>query len=85
MCYSPWGSKESNMTELNWKSLLMRMKEDSEKDGLKLNIQKLRSGIRFHHFMTNRRGKSGSNGFIFLASKVTQMVTAIMRLKDAMP
>ena len=63
----------------------MSMKEDSEKDGLKLNIQKLRSGIQFHHFMTNRRGKSGSNGFIFLGSKVTQMVTAIMRLKDAMP
>ena len=61
----------------------MRMKEDSEKDGLKLNIQKLRSDIRFHHFMTNSRGQSGSGGFIFLGSKVTQMVTAVMKLKNA--
>ena len=36
------------------KSLLMKVKEESEKAGLKLNIQKLRS---WHHFMANRRGK----------------------------
>jgi len=33
------------------KSHLMKLKEESEKAGLKLNIQKLRS---WHHFMENR-------------------------------
>ena len=36
------------------KSPLMNVKEESEKVGLKLNIQKLRSGIRSHLFMGNR-------------------------------
>ena len=42
------------------KSLLMKMKEESEKVGLKLSIQKTKimaSGP--HHFMANRRGNSG--------------------------
>ena len=34
------------------KSFLMKVKEESEKAGLKLNIQK--TGIRSHHFMANR-------------------------------
>ena len=36
------------------KSLLMNMKEESEKVGLKLNIQKEDPGIWSHHFMANR-------------------------------
>ena len=48
------------------KSLLMRVKEESEKVGLKLNIQKMKimaSGpIWSHHFMGNRWGKSGNSG-----------------------
>ena len=36
------------------KSLVMKVKEESEKVGLKLNTQKLRSGIQSHHFMANR-------------------------------
>ena len=37
------------------KSLLMRLKEESEKVGLKLNIKKnYDHSIWFHHFMTNR-------------------------------
>ena len=36
------------------KSLLMKVKDDSEKVGLKLNIQKTDHGIRSHHFMGNR-------------------------------
>ena len=36
------------------KSLLMKVKEESEKDGLKLNIQKTKI-TAFHHFMANRR------------------------------
>ena len=39
------------------KSLLMKEKEESEKVGLKLNIQKM-NGIWSHHFMGNRRGNS---------------------------
>jgi len=41
------------------KSLLMKVKEESEKVGLKLNIQKTNHGIWSHHFMGNRWGNSG--------------------------
>ena len=33
------------------KSLLKRVKKQSEKAGLKLNIQKTKNGIQSHHFM----------------------------------
>ena len=36
------------------KRLLMKVKEESEKGGLKLNIQKKDHGIWSHHFMANR-------------------------------
>ena len=36
------------------KSLLMKVKEESEKVGLKLNIQKTDHGIWSHHFTANR-------------------------------
>ena len=37
------------------KSLLMKVKEESEKAGLKLSIQKTKDhGIQSHHFMANR-------------------------------
>ena len=39
------------------KSLLMKVKEESEKTGLKFNIQK-KTGIRSHHFMANRWGNN---------------------------
>ena len=42
------------------KSLLMKVKEESEKVGLKLNIQKKDHGIRSHHFMENRWENSGN-------------------------
>ena len=38
-------------SEEELKSLLMKMKEESEKSGLKLNIQKMKIGIWSHHFM----------------------------------
>ena len=45
------------------KSLLIRMKEESEKAGIKFNFQKTKDHcIWFHHFMGNRRGKSGNSG-----------------------
>ena len=39
-------------SEEELKSLLMKMKEESEKAGLKLSIQKTK--IQSHHFMANR-------------------------------
>ena len=38
--YSPWGHKKSDTTERLLKSLLMKVKEEGENIGLKLNIQK---------------------------------------------
>ena len=54
--------------EKELKSLLMRMKEESEKAGLKLNIQKNENhGIQSHYFMANRWGNNGnSETFYFL-------------------
>ena len=43
------------------KSLLMKVKEKSEKAGLKLNIQKTDHGIWSYHFMANRWGKGGNS------------------------
>ena len=41
-----------------WKSLLMKVKEESEKAGLKLNSKKLRSG----HLVPSLHGKWGKSG-----------------------
>ena len=67
------------------KSLLMKVKEESEKAGLKLNIQKNEDhGIWSHHFMANRWENNGnSERLVFSwAPKLLQMVTAAMKLKD---
>ena len=52
-------------SEEELKSLLMKVKEESEKVGLKLNIQKTKimasGGIWSHHFMGNRWGNSGNS------------------------
>ena len=64
-------------SEKELKSLLMKVKEESEKDGLKLNIQKKSLGLQdhgiwSHHFMANRCGKQWKLAdFIFLGSKIT--------------
>ena len=48
-------------SEEELKSLLMKVKEESEKTGLNLNIQKNEDhGIWSHHFMANRCGNSGN-------------------------
>ena len=49
------------------KSLLMKVKEESEKTGLKLNIQKTfkKHGIRSDHFMTNRWGNNGNSDRVY--------------------
>ena len=57
-------------TEL--KSLLMKVKEESEKAGLKLKIQKNYHGIQSHHFMANRWGTMETvRDFIFWGCKST--------------
>ena len=47
----------------------MKVKEESEKVGLKLNIQKTK--IRSHNFIVNRWGNEAVRDFIFLGSKIT--------------
>ena len=60
----------------------MKVKEESEKAGLKLNIQKI-DGLWSHHFMANRWGNNVNIGRLFWAPKSLQMVIAAMKLKDA--
>ena len=68
------------------KSLLMKGKEESEKAGLKLNIEKLniQKVIQSHHFMANKWGNNGNSDRLFFswAPKSLQMVSAAMKLKD---
>ena len=48
-------------SEEELKSPLMKVKEESEKVGLKLNIQKTKGhGIQSHHIMANRWGNNGN-------------------------
>ena len=63
----------------------MEVKEESEKAGLKFNIQKNEDhGIWSHHFMANRWGNNGNSDTLFSwAPKSLQMVTAAMKFKDA--
>ena len=73
-------------SEEELKSLLMKVKVESEKVGLKLNIQKTKimaSGPITS--MGNRWGNSGNSVrlYFFGAPKSLQMVTAAMKLKDA--
>ena len=76
-------------TEL--KSLLIKVKEESEKAGLKLNIQKTKimaSGPITSWQIDGETMKTVTDfisvtDFIFLGSKFTLMMTAAMKLKDA--
>ena len=62
------------------KSLLMKVKEESEKVGLKLNIKETKI-ILSHHFMANRWGNNGNSERLYFggAPKTLQMVTAAMK------
>ena len=67
------------------KSLLMKEKEESEKVGLKLNIQKTKimaSGPITSWKIDGETVETVSD-FIFLGSKITALVIAAMKLKDA--
>ena len=59
-------------SEEELKSLLMKVKEESEKVGLKLNIQKTKIMASSHHFMANRWGNSGNSvRLYFFGAKIT--------------
>ena len=67
------------------KCLLMKMKEESEKVGLKLNTQKMKimaSGPITSWEIDGETVETGSD-FILGAPKSLQMVTAAIKLKDA--
>ena len=64
------------------KSLLMKLKEESEKVGLKLNIQKTKIWHLVPSLHGTQMGKQCQN-LSFGAPKSLQVVTAAMKLKDA--
>ena len=73
-------------TKEELKSLLMKVKEESEKVGLKLNIQKMKIMASGPITSWQIDGKSMEivRNFIFWgAPKSLQMVTAAIKLKDA--
>ena len=72
-------------SEEELKHLLMKVKKESEKVGLKLNIQKTKimaSGPITSWHIDGETVETVSD-FIFWAPKSLQMVTAAMKLKDA--
>ena len=73
-------------SEEELKSLLMKVKEESEKVGLKLNIQKTKimaSGPITSWEIDGETVETVSDFVFFWAPKSLQMVTAAMKLKDA--
>ena len=69
-------------SEEELKSLLMKVKKESEKVGLKLNIQKTKIMASSPITSWQTDGETMAD-FISGAPKSLQMVTAAMKLKDA--
>ena len=67
------------------KSFLMKVKEESEKTGLKLNIQttKIMASSPITSWQIDGKTMEAVTDFIWGAPKSLQMVTAAMKLKDA--
>ena len=67
------------------RSLLMKVKEESEKVGLKLNIQKTKiiASGPITSWQIDGEIMETVTDFIFWAPKSLQMVTVAMKLKDA--
>ena len=65
----------------------MKVKEESEKDGLKLNIKKTKimASGPITSWQIDGETMETVKDFIFLGSKSLKMVTAAMKLKDACP
>jgi len=72
-------------SEEELKNPLMKVKEESEKAGLKLSIQKMKimeSGIQSYHFTANRWGNNANSDRLYLFScppKSLQMVIAAIK------
>ena len=67
------------------KSLLMKVKEESEKAGLKLNIQKTKitASSPITSWQKDGGKKETATDFIFLGSKIIEDMTVSMKWKDA--
>ena len=60
-------------SEEELKSLSMKVKEKSEKSGLKLNSQKNEDhGIQSHHFLANRWGNNGNSDRLYFSGLQNQ-------------
>ena len=72
-------------SEEEQKSLLMKVKVESEKVGLKLNIQKTKimTSAPITSWEIDGETVETVSDFIFLGSKSLKMVVAAMKLKDA--
>ena len=72
-------------SEEELKGLLMEVKEESEKVGLKLNIQKMKimASDPITSWQIDGETVETVSDFILGGSKSLQMVTAAMKLKDA--
>ena len=72
-------------SEEKLKSLLMKVKEESEKAGLKLNIQKskIMAPGPITPWQTDGERTETVTDFIFLGSRITAHGTVAMKIKDA--
>ena len=72
-------------SEEELKSLLMKVKEESEKVGLKINIQKMKimASGPFTSWEIDGETMETVSDFIFWTPKSLQMIIAAMKLKDA--
>ena len=72
-------------SEEELKSLLMKVKEESERVGLKLNIQKTKilASSPISSWQIDGETVETVSDFIFWAPKSLQMVIAAMKLRDA--
>ena len=70
-------------SEEELKSLLMKVKEKSQKAGLQLNIQKTKIMVSFPSLHSKLMEKQWKQTLFSWAPKSLQMVTAAMKLKDA--
>ena len=72
-------------SEEEWKSLLMKVKKESKKAGLKLNIQKTKTmpSSPITSWQINGETVETMREFILGAPKSLQMVTVAMKFKDA--
>ena len=74
-------------SEEELKSLLMKGREESEKTGLKLNIQKTKiiASSLITSWQMDGETMETVTEFIFLGSEITSDMTAAMKLKDTCP